>query len=81
MPANIVPADPNNGMPSPYQPGGAAWAPQPPMAPASSTLGEQLGRFTSAIKRYKWLIVAEKKAKVAEAGWRRVASVSAEVGH
>ena len=28
------------------------------MAPASSTLGEQLGRFTSAIKRYKWLIVA-----------------------
>ena len=58
MPANLVPADPNNGMPSPYQPGGAAWAPQAPLAPASSTLSEQVARFTSALKRYKWLIVA-----------------------
>ena len=58
MPANIVPAGPNNGMPSPYQPGGAAWGPQAPMAPASSNLSEQLGRFTSAIRRYQWLILA-----------------------
>jgi len=58
MPANLVPADPNNGMPSAYQPGGAAWGPPAPMAPASTTLTEQLGRFSSAIRRYKWLILA-----------------------
>src|SRR5687768_2739487 len=58
MPANLVPADPNNGMPSAYQPGGAAWGPPAPMAPASTTLSEQLGRFSSAIRRYKWLILA-----------------------
>jgi capsular exopolysaccharide synthesis family protein len=28
------------------------------MAPATSSLSEQLGRFTSAVRRYKWLIVA-----------------------
>jgi capsular exopolysaccharide synthesis family protein len=28
------------------------------MAPATSSLGEQLGRFTSALRRYKWLILA-----------------------
>jgi uncharacterized protein involved in exopolysaccharide biosynthesis len=28
------------------------------MAPASTTLSEQLGRFSSAIRRYKWLILA-----------------------
>jgi succinoglycan biosynthesis transport protein ExoP len=58
MPANLVPADPNNGMPSAYQPGGAAWGPPAPMAPATTTLSEQLGRFSSAIRRYKWLILA-----------------------
>ena len=58
MPANLVPADPNNGAPTPYQPGGAAWGPPAPMAPATTTLSEQIGRFTSAIRRYKWLILA-----------------------
>jgi capsular exopolysaccharide synthesis family protein len=58
MPANLVPADPNNGVPSPYQPGGAAWGPQAPLAPASTSLSEQFARFSSAIRRYKWLILA-----------------------
>jgi succinoglycan biosynthesis transport protein ExoP len=58
MPANLVPADSDNGVPSPYQPGGVAWAPQGPVAPPTSNLSEQLGRFASAIRRYKWLILA-----------------------
>lgn len=58
MPANLVPADSNNGVPAQYQPGGAAWGPQGPVAPPSSSLSEQLGRFASAIRRYKWLILA-----------------------
>ena len=57
MPANLVPSDPNNGVPSQYQPGGPAWSPAP-VAPPASTLSEQLGRFASAIRRYKWLILA-----------------------
>ncbi|HEY5547611.1 MAG TPA: polysaccharide biosynthesis tyrosine autokinase [Gemmatimonadaceae bacterium] len=58
MPANLVPADSNNGIPANYQPGGAAWGPQAPVAPPSGNLSEQLGRITSAIRRYKWLILA-----------------------
>ncbi len=58
MPANIVPADPNNGVPANYQSGGAAWGSHAPVAPPSSNLSEQLGRFSSAIRRYKWLILA-----------------------
>ena len=57
MPANLVPSDPNNGVPAQYQPGGPAWSPAP-VAPPASSLSEQLGRFTSAIRRYKWLILA-----------------------
>ena len=57
MPANLVPSDPNNGVPAHYQPGGPAWS-QGPVAPPASSLSEQLGRFTSAIRRYKWLILA-----------------------
>lgn len=57
MPANLVPSDPNNGVPAQYQPGGPAWS-QPQVAPPTSTLSEQLGRFSSAIRRYKWLILA-----------------------
>ena len=58
MPSNLVPADSNNGLPGHYQPGGPAWAQQPPATPAQSSLSEQLGRFSSAIRRYKWLILA-----------------------
>ena len=58
MPANLVPADSNNGVPATYQPGGAAWGPQAPLAPPPSNLSEQLGRVSSAIRRYKWLILA-----------------------
>lgn len=58
MPSNIVPADPNSGVPARYQPGGAAWGPQAPVAPPTSNLSEQLGRVLSAVKRYKWLILA-----------------------
>lgn len=58
MPAHLVPADPNNGHPAPWQAGGPAWAQQqPPAAPAAATLGEQLARFWAAIRRYKWLIL------------------------
>lgn len=57
MPANLVPADSNNGVPAPYQPGGAAWS-QGPISPPASSLSDQLGRFLSAIRRYKWLILA-----------------------
>jgi capsular polysaccharide biosynthesis protein len=57
MPSHLVPADSNNGLPAQYQPGGAAWN-QQPSAPPSSTLSEQLGRFSSALRRYKWLILA-----------------------
>ena len=32
MPANLVPSDPNNGVPAQYQPGGPAWS-QPQAAP------------------------------------------------
>jgi capsular exopolysaccharide synthesis family protein len=57
MPAHLVPADPNNGVPTNLPPGGATWAPAP--APQQgSTLNEQLMRTWSAIRRYKWLIVA-----------------------
>ena len=58
MPSHLVPADSGNGLPAQYQPGGPAWSQQAPAAPAQSTLGEQLGRFSSAIRRYKWLILA-----------------------
>jgi len=58
MPANLVPADSNNGVPANYQPGGAAWGPPAPVAPPTSTMSEQLGRISSAIRRYKWLILA-----------------------
>jgi len=58
MPSHLVPADSNNGLPAQYQPGGAAWNQQPPAPPPSSTLSEQLGRFSSALRRYKWLILA-----------------------
>jgi succinoglycan biosynthesis transport protein ExoP len=57
MPANLVPSDPNNGVPAQYQPGGAAWG-HAPVAPPTSNLSETLGRFSSAIRRYKWLILA-----------------------
>lgn len=58
MSAHLVPADPNNGgVPTPYAPGGSPWAP-PQVPPPASNLSEQLGRFVSAIRRYKWLIVA-----------------------
>src|SRR5687767_2073648 len=55
---NIVPADPNSGVPAHYQPGGAAWGPQAPVAPPTSNMSEQLGRISSAVRRYKWLILA-----------------------
>ena len=58
MPSHLVPADSNNGVPANYQPGGAMWGPQAPPSPPATTLGEQLGRFASAIRRYKWLILA-----------------------
>lgn len=57
MPAHLVPSDHNNGLPAQYQPGGAAWG-NAPVAPPTSSLSEQLGRFASAIRRYKWLILA-----------------------
>ncbi|HEX6315078.1 MAG TPA: polysaccharide biosynthesis tyrosine autokinase [Gemmatimonadaceae bacterium] len=58
MPANLVPADPNNGgVPAQYASGGSPWA-TGPVAPPTSTISEQLGRFVSAIKHYKWLILA-----------------------
>lgn len=57
MPANLIPADSNNGVPAHYQPGGAAWGPAP-VAPPASTLSEQLGRIVAALRRYKWLILA-----------------------
>jgi tyrosine-protein kinase Etk/Wzc len=56
MASNLVPSDPNNGVPTQYQPGGPAWSP-PPAGPPASSLSEQLGRFVSAIRRYKWLIL------------------------
>lgn len=58
MPANLVPADSNNGVPANYQPGGAAWGPQAPVAPPASNLSEQAARISAAIRRYKWLILA-----------------------
>jgi capsular exopolysaccharide synthesis family protein len=57
MAANLVPADPNNGIPGPYQPG-ASWGQQAPVAPPQSSIAEQLGRYIAAVRRYKWLILA-----------------------
>lgn len=57
MPAHLVPAE-SNGHPTAYQPGGPGWGPPSAAAPQSTTLGEQLGRFWAAIRRYKWLIIA-----------------------
>jgi uncharacterized protein involved in exopolysaccharide biosynthesis len=34
------------------------WGPPAPVAPPTTTLSEQLARFASAIRRYKWLILA-----------------------
>src|SRR4030095_5531281 len=34
------------------------WGPQAPPSPPAPSLGEQRGRFASAIRRYKWLILA-----------------------
>ena len=58
MPSHLVPTESSNGVPANYQPGALPWGPQPAAAPPSSTLSEQLGRFASAIRRYKWLIIA-----------------------
>lgn len=59
MPAHLVPADPNKGVPATYQQGGAAaWAPAPPSQPESATIAEQVGRAWAAVRRYKWLIIA-----------------------
>lgn len=58
MPAHLVPSDPNNGVPANYQPGGAAWGQPTAMPHQANVLSEQLGRVTSAIRRYKWLILA-----------------------
>jgi len=57
MPAHLVPSDPNNGVPANYQPGGP-WGLQPAAAPEASSLSEQMARFSAAIRRYKWLILA-----------------------
>ena len=57
MPAHLVPSDPNSGLPTNYQPGGS-WGLQQSAAPETSSLGEQVTRFSSAIRRYKWLILA-----------------------
>src|SRR5688572_6742077 len=57
MPANLVPSDPNNGLPAQYQPGGAAWG-QGPSAPQESSMGELVARVSAALRRYEWLILA-----------------------
>ena len=58
MPAHLVPSDPNNGIPANYQPGGVAWGQPAPMPPQANGLSEQIGRIVSALRRYKWLILA-----------------------
>ena len=58
MPAHLVPSDPNNGVPANYQPGGVAWGQPAPMPPQANVLSEQIGRIVSALRRYKWLILA-----------------------
>lgn len=58
MPAHLVPSDPGNGVPANYQPGGGAWGQQAPPEQQPNVLAEQLARFLSAVKRYKWLILA-----------------------
>lgn len=56
MSANLVPSDSNSGLPANYQPGGG-WGTQAPV-PQGSSLSEQISRFTAALRRYKWLILA-----------------------
>ena len=57
MPAHLVPSDPN-GVPANYQPGGVAWGQPAPMPQQANVVSEQLSRVVSAIRRYKWLILA-----------------------
>jgi succinoglycan biosynthesis transport protein ExoP len=58
MPAHLVPSDPGNGVPANYQPGGVAWGQPAPMPPQANVMSEQFSRIMSALRRYKWLILA-----------------------